>query len=151
MRNSSLFILASLLVASAGAFEAPAAGAQKEPVRFLAVDVFVNSGEAPLAAYQFEMIARGGDARIVGVEGGEHPAFSQPPYYDPAALKGGRIIIAAFDTGKDLPKGRTRVATIHVREAGATRPEYSVALTVAATLDGKRIAATAAVGQGEGK
>jgi hypothetical protein len=104
---------------------------------FVTVPVFIDSKDQPLAAYQFEFTAETGDVKIVGVEGGEHPAFKDAPYYDPAALQKGRIIIAAFNTGKDLPKGRTRVSTIHLAVSGSSRPTYAATLIVAATPDGK--------------
>lgn len=112
-------------------------------VRFAAVDVYVDSGEKPLAAYQFELTAKTGSFKIVGVEGGQHAAFAPPPYYDPAALSRDRIIIAAFNTAADLPTGKTRVARIHVRITGNEDPEYVVKLTVAAAANGERLAATA--------
>jgi hypothetical protein len=119
--------------------------------RFEAVDVYVDSGDVPLAAYQFELKARGADVKIVGIEGGDDAAFAGPPYYDPAALMHGRVIIAAFSTDRDLPSGRVCVARVHVRVGGAGVPRYEVKLQVAASAGGERIAATAAVGQGESK
>ncbi len=107
--------------------------------RFAAVEVFFDSGEAPLAAYQFELSATAGEFKIVGVEGGEHPAFTQPPYYDPKALSQDRIIIAAFDTGDDLPAGKTRVARIHVQITGNQTPTFDVKEIVAASADGESI------------
>ena len=112
-------------------------------VRFVALDVLIDSKAQPLAAYQFELKATGAEFAIVGVEGGEHRAFAKPPYYDPKALSRNRIIIAAFNTGKDLPTGKTRVARIHARVVGPKDPKLSVSLTVAATADGGRIPATA--------
>lgn len=120
-------------------------------VRFEAVDVFVDSAEQPLAAYQFEFAAETGEVKIVGIEGGEHAAFTDPPYYDPAALAHNRVIIAAFNTGADLPTGNTRVARIHVQVTGAEAPQYAIKLHVAASGDGKEIQATASVTGGEGK
>lgn len=117
--------------------------------RFEAVDVFVDSGDVPLAAYQFELAAETGQITIVGIEGGDHPAFREPPYYDPAALQQHRIIIAAFSTQEGLPRGKTRVARVHVQVAGDIEPEYAIALKVAASADGERIQATATVSRGE--
>jgi hypothetical protein len=123
--------------------------AQPEPAaRFSAVDIVVDSGDKPLAAYQFELTAKSGAFKIVGVEGGEHAAFARPPYYDPAALSRDRIIIAAFNIGRDLPKGKTRVARIHVRISGNEDPQYDVKLVVAAASDGSRISAVATSEQG---
>jgi len=119
-------------------------GAPQEPasrVRFEAVDVFIDSHEQPLAAYQFELFATTGNVKIVGVEGGEHPAFHEPPYYDPAALTQDRIIIAAFSTATELPSGRTRVARLHMQVNGAVEPQYKLRLIASATQDGGAIAA----------
>ncbi len=116
-------------------------------VRFEAVDVYVDSGETPLAAYQFELSTPPGVA-IAGVEGGEHAAFADPPYYDPAALMQGRIIIAAFNTGDDLPTGRTRVARLHMQVTGEAAPDYALELQAAASPTGERLPADASIDTG---
>jgi hypothetical protein len=106
-------------------------GAQQTPPpigpRFVALDIFVDSGATPLAAYQFELSASKGEIQIVGVEGGEHPAFAEPPYYDPAALQHERIIIAAFNTGTNtqLPVGKTRVGASALACTGCRDAELS--------------------------
>ena len=110
-------------------------------VRFVPLHIIIDSGDQALAAYQFELKATAGQIKIVGVEGGEHHAFKEPPYYDPAALANDRIIIAAFNTGSDLPTGRTRIATIHLQIIGDIEPEYELELTVVADADGKEIPA----------
>lgn len=117
--------------------------------RFTWVDVYVDAGELPLAAYQVDLVALTDDVRIVGVEGGDTGAFAEPPYYDPAALQQGHIILGAFDTGDELPVGPVRVARLHVMCAAGAAPEMSIELTVAATLGGDAIDATAWVEQGE--
>lgn len=114
---------------------ARAAAAAEPEVRFLTVDVVIDAGADALAAYQVEITADG-DASILSVEGGEHPAFNPPPFFDEAALGGGRIRLAAFSTRADLPSGRTRVATLHVRESGAVT--YRARLLAAARADGSR-------------
>ncbi len=108
-------------------------------VRFAAVDVYFDSGESALAAYQFELSASEGDFRIVGVEGGEHAAFAEPPYYDPQALSQDRIIIAAFNTGDDLPTGKTRVARVHVEIIGNIALAFDIKVIVAVSADGESI------------
>lgn len=118
------------------------AEATRDQVRFVAVDVYLDSGDVPLAAYQFELTARGGDVKIVGVEGGEHAAFAGPPYYDPKALTQDRIIIAAFSTAENLPSGKTRVARVHLRISGEPPPVFDVQLIVAADGEGQSIEAT---------
>lgn len=111
----------------------------QEEVRFAAVDVYMNSGDRPLAAYQIEIVGESKNAKIVGVEGGEATAFKAPPYYDPAALKGGRIIIAAFTLTETPPTGRIRVARIHFQETGDV--DYVPKLIAAAGPGSDRIEA----------
>ncbi|MBN2360122.1 MAG: hypothetical protein JXR83_11775 [Deltaproteobacteria bacterium] len=116
---------------------APAALALADEVaRFRPLDIIVDVGDRQLAAYQIELVVRSGDATIVGVEGGEPAAFKAAPYYDPAALAGGRIVIAAYSTDDPLPSGRVRVATLHMRELGEA-PRYQVKVLAAASGDGQ--------------
>ena len=118
-------------------------------VRFAPLHIYLDSGSQPLAAFQFELEATAGQIEIVGVEGGRHAAFKEAPYYDPAALANDRIIIAAFSTARDLPKGRTRIATIHLQIIGDAEPEYDLNLTVAADTEGEEIPAKIAFEKGE--
>jgi hypothetical protein len=151
MRSIGLVLVGLMMVATAP-FAAtqpddPDAAPAGTP-RFAFLDVYVDAGDASVAAYQLELVATAGDVTIVGIEGGEHAAFVEPPYYDPAALKESeRVIIGAFDTGDDLPHGRTRVARVHVRIAGPA-PEYELSLTVAADADGAEIDADATLVEG---
>ena len=118
--------------------------ADQEPrVRFRAVDIFVDSTNAPLAAYQLEFAVTNGVAKIVGIEGGEHPAFHEAPFYDPKAMQRERVIIAAFSTNavSQLPAGRTRVATIHLQITGDSGPEFELKLSASAGPNGDRVAA----------
>jgi hypothetical protein len=124
---------------------------QPPQVRFVPVSVYIDSGDAALAAYQFELTVTKGDAKIVGIEGGRHSAFSSPPYYDPAALMNSRVIIAALSTAKDLPAGKTRVTTIHMQITGDTEPEYALKLVVAANKDAKQIPAKISIIKGDKK
>lgn len=121
----------------------------EQRVRFAPVHVYLDSGGKLLAAYQFELKAITGQIKIVGVEGGEHPAFQEAPYYDPAALMNDRIIIAAFNTGRDLPTGRTRIATIHLQILRDAEPEYELTLVAAADADGQNIPAVLNLKTGE--
>jgi hypothetical protein len=136
-------------------------------VRFAPVHVYLDSGDKPLAAYQFELACSvpvrayspGEDnasrhhyerqIKIVGVEGGAHPAFREAPYYDPAALMHDRIIIAAFNTGTDLPHGRTRIATVHLQILGDAEPQYQLKLVVAADKDAEKIPAELSLQAGD--
>ena len=132
----------------------PAGRTSKAPeqrVRFALVHIYLDSGATPLAAYQFELKAKTGQIKIVGVEGGAHPAFHAAPYYDPAALMHDRIIIAAFSTGADLPTGRTRIAAIHLQILGDAEPEYELKLAVAADMNGNKVPAEISCEKGEQK
>lgn len=110
-------------------------------LRFEAIDVFVDSGNEGLAAYQFELDSTSEGVEIVGIEGGEHAAFAEPPYYDPQAMNGNRVVLAAFSTGRNLPKGRSRVARIHVQLQGAEPKTYRTTLSVSANADGEPVSA----------
>ena len=141
MRHTALIGIVALLLGSADWSDEQ--NMSPRSIRFDAIDVYVDSGAQPLAAYQLDVSAAAGDVKIVGIEGGEHPAFADPPYYDPAAMRHDRVIVAAFSTAppERLPNGRTRIATIHVQIAGEIEPTYVADLTVAATPEGKAISA----------
>jgi hypothetical protein len=113
--------------------------------RFGAVDIYVDSGSTPLAAYQLEFAATNGVAKIVGIEGGEPAAFRQPPYYDPQAMQHERVIIASFSTvpAIDLPTGKTRVATIHYQTTDTQRPRFELKLQTAGDAQGNKISVQA--------
>ena len=113
----------------------------EDAVRFEAIDVFVDSGSNALAAYQFELKSESPGVEIVGIEGGEHQAFEEPPFYDPKAMNNNRVILAAFNTGDNLPSGRSRVARIHVQLQGSGAKRYRTELKASATTDGQKIQA----------
>ncbi|MGC3956665.1 MAG: hypothetical protein QM813_01415 [Verrucomicrobiota bacterium] len=111
-------------------------------VRFQAVEVFADSKTIPLAAYQFEFTVTSGNAKIVGIEGGEHRAFAEAPFYDPKAIQHERVILAAFSTlpANKLPTGKARIATIHLQISGPDELKFETKLTTAASSDGSKIA-----------
>jgi len=113
-------------------------------IRFATVSVMLDPEGAPLAAYQVEVKATRGDVKIVGIEGGEHAAYGEPPYYDPAAMRQERVIIGAFSTAAaaSLPATATRIATIHLQITGDVEPTFATDLMAAATTGGKPIKAT---------
>jgi hypothetical protein len=153
IRSALLALLALAIVRCFGPGDVGVALAQDEPresatdsgpIRFEAVDVFVDTGDAPLAAWQVEVSGAGPTVTVSGVEGGEHLAFSEPPYHDTEALtKTGRLIVAAFHIGDELPTGRTRVARLHFMVEGAGVVRYTARLVVAGGADGKRVTAQA--------
>jgi len=114
-------------------------------IRFEAIDVIVDSGEAPLAAWQFELQCRSPGVEIVGIEGGEHAAFAEPAYYDPQAMNNDRVILAAFSTADELPSGRSRIARLHLQLEGPGPTDFEVRVNVMATVDGEPIPATASI------
>lgn len=125
----------------AGAFAALAFALPARAEQFKAYDIVITPHGEALAAYQVELIADDPGARIVGVEGGDDPAFQEAPYYDPAALQTGRIIIAAFDTGPNPPNQTTRVATVHMIEPDDCDSGHTMDLTVAVDAHGNDIGA----------
>ena len=82
---------------------------------------------------------------LSGLEGGEHPAYARPPYYDPKALIDETVIVAGLSTADDLPRGRTRVARLHVQVTGAGDPRYEAKLHAAAGPDGAALDAKVTV------
>jgi hypothetical protein len=111
----------------------------ERPRVFGTIVVTIDSGDAELAGWQLRADFGKSDARIVGVEGGDHPAFSDPPHYDPKALNGGEIILAALGAREDLPTGPTVVAVIHVDH---DRSPLEVSELIAVGSDGNEIPAT---------
>ncbi len=108
-----------------------------QDVRFRALDIHVDAGADALAVYQIEILAK--NALIAGVEGGEPEPYKKPPYYDTKALQGGRIVLGAFTTNDKAPRGKVRVARIHMMEQG--NATYLAKVVVAAKPGGARIAA----------
>ena len=54
-------------------------GAANPIVRFVPLHITLDPQGEALAAYQFELKTISGRVKIVGVEGGDHAAFSAPP------------------------------------------------------------------------
>ena len=144
MKKLILTILAGL--ALAGPLAAQRAKEAAPAVRFQAVDIYVDSMNQPLAAYQIEFAANTEAVKIVGIEGGEHPAYKEAPYYDPRAIQREQVVIAAFNTtdADNLPTGRTRIATVHLQISGDVEPGFIARLKTAATIQGEKVDATVA-------
>jgi len=122
-----------LLALAALALAVPAVEGQD--VRFRAYDLVVDPGAHALGAYQVDVRARGA-ATLAGVENGVAP-FDAAPHYDPEALRGGRVVVAAF-TKEEAPPGALRVARLHFRESGDV--SFAVAVVAGAKAGGERIA-----------
>jgi hypothetical protein len=109
--------------------------------RFTYVDVMIDPKGEPLAAWQFEFTAAVGQISLVGVEAGNAPAYAKrPPYYDPAALAGNRIIVGDYSLDPGVPRTRTRVARLMLEIRGDAKPQYVTKVMAAANADGKTIA-----------
>ena len=93
-RSFMLTVILALLSGMSGLSSFAQAIQITNALRFRAVDVFVNSKDKPLAAYQLEFTASAG-VKIVGIEGGEHAAFKEAPFHDPKAIQQERVIIGA--------------------------------------------------------
>jgi len=139
MRALRLSMAILLLAVSA------AIGQEPVPRTFRAVDLFVDSGSQPLAAYQLSFACAAADAKIVGIEGGEHSAFAEPPYYDPKAMQNNRVVVAAFNTASSgqLPRGRMRIATIHIQTSASAERRYELKVDAAATAAGESMTVSA--------
>lgn len=130
-------------LASLGAAAALALAAQPEAGRFTTVDVFVVS-DTPVAAWQVELTERRGVMQIVGIERGDDATFRDPPFYDRVALERGgtdRIVLASYSlsAAEQLPRGRVRVARVHVRATAEAEPYYEARLVAAGAVDGRPI------------
>ncbi|HEX4796464.1 MAG TPA: hypothetical protein VH370_21925 [Humisphaera sp.] len=110
--------------------------------RFIAVDVMIDPNGQPLAAYQVQIVQRGAEVTLVGVEGGESTAFAAAPYYDKRAILKQRIVIAAYSTNASLPTTKTRVATLMLQVSGDATPAFTATLQAAGSGNAQRIAAT---------
>jgi hypothetical protein len=110
--------------------------------RFVTVDVYIDTGDERLAAWQFELACDEEQAKIAGVESGADKFQQDPPYYDPEARETGRVIVGAFTLRPDAPKGKVHVARLHMMEEGPVVPEYGPKLIAAAAPGGKRIKVT---------
>ena len=112
---------------------------------FQTVDIYIDTADKPLAAYQFSLRSLSGNALLSGIAGADHPAFSKPPYYDTKALIDEKVVIAALSTDESLPSGRTRVARLTVQVSGGADPRYELTLQAAAGPDGNPVPAKVTV------
>ncbi|MCP4759694.1 MAG: hypothetical protein GY894_04325 [Planctomycetes bacterium] len=142
--KTKILVVASMLLAVV-ALMAAGDDAPNQGVRFQPVDIFIDSGDVPLGAWQVEF--GGGDAvELVGVEGGPAPCWSEAPRYDPAALMQDRVVVAAINTQSELCAGRVGVARLHLRVQGT--PAYTIKLIAAGNAEGERIEAEVSVAEG---
>ena len=132
MRKLTWLTLALVLLVAATADAA-------RPRVFGTIVITIDPQGQELAGWQLRADFGKSDARIVGIEGGEHPAFAEPPYYDPKALNGGEIILAALSSHQELPTRATVVAVIHVEHDRSGLPPLEISEVVAVGADGSEI------------
>ena len=127
----------------------PTTGPATQPSHFRYLDVHIDPGGAALAAYQIEIESQTGNMNVVGIEGGEHAAFANPPFHDRIEIIKNRVVIAAYSLATDLPRWRTRVARIHVEVRGDADPRYTARLIVAGGPGAKPITASVYLTEGQ--
>lgn len=115
--------------------------------RFGTVDIYLDPHGLPLAAYQLELNTSDAQVKISGIEGGGHTTFQNPPYYDPKAMQGNQVILAAFSkaAADQLPKGKVRVATVHYMTTGSGKPDFTLKLITSGTSNARKIKAEASI------
>jgi hypothetical protein len=135
MRHLSWLPLALVLYLASSVGAAP-------PKTFGTVVVTLDPMGEELAGWQLRADFGKGYAAIVGIEGGEHPAWAEPAHYDPRALNGGEIVLAALAADTELPTGPTVVAVIHVEHYVSGLPPLEISEVVAVGSDGNEIPVT---------
>ncbi len=134
-------LLLALLVATLGLSEL--ASSETPAIKFVAVDIYLQSDE-PVAAWQFELIDRGGQSKITGIENGESAAYDRAPYYDREAINLGqsdRVVVADYSLAakEALPSGRFRLATVHLLQHGDDAAEFELTLVNASNHAGTAV------------
>jgi hypothetical protein len=143
MRLAAWIGVIVLLGAASVAGEAePAPNAETAGSPFRPLEVYVDSGKQQLVAYQIEISYDPKTVKVLSLEGGEPKAFKDAPHYDPAGMTQGKIVIAAFTTDHaKAPRGKNRLARLHLMVKGKATPKISAKLITAAKPGGKRIKA----------
>jgi hypothetical protein len=115
---------------------APATAAE-----FAVYDIFLDPDGNSLAAYQIKIWDRNAAIKIISVEGGEHTAFKDAPFFDPKAIQRNIIKLASFRVGttETLPKSKTRIASLHVEIGPGLKPDLAVRLEAAARPGGGKL------------
>lgn len=133
-------VLAIGLLLTTFATTSTSASEVEPPRAFSTVEIYLDIADRSLAAYQLTLETSRDDTRLVGVEGGAAP-FTEPPRYDPRALRGGRIKLAALCLDDSLRTGRVHVATLHLEHAAERIPRLDISEVVAVDGDGNPTAA----------
>jgi len=136
---SAAVLIFSMLSGGATVDEKPAQN-EKVDEKFTTVDIFIDSGSNPLAAWQVELTYKADNVKVLSLEGGDD-SFAQPPHYDPTGMIGGKLIVAAFSTDDaKAPSGVIRVARLHIMTIGPV-DRIQINLTTACKPGGEKIKA----------
>jgi hypothetical protein len=120
---------------------------------FAVYDLYIDSGENALAAYQVKIQDKNAAIKVISVEGGTHPAFREPPFFDPKAIQKNVIKLAAFrlEPTEKLPQGKTHVASLHVALETGAQPNLVVVVEAAAGPSGRKLRVEASISKNETK
>jgi hypothetical protein len=139
MMKVFFFIILFVLIASSSTLAGSPEEECKGKISFSTADVYVDSNNDELAAYQIDIKYDKEKIKIVGLEGGTG-GFNKPPFYDQAGLEGGHIILAAFvSDDKQAKKGSSSVARLHLQTTGCPPFELKTEPVAAAKPGGKSI------------
>lgn len=105
---------------------------------FAAYDLFIDPAGEELGGYQLRVEA-GRGVKFAGVEGGDHAGYKTPPIYDSKAINKETIILAAIGSGRELPREKTRVATLHVQVSNEAIAQFKIKLLSSGSSGAKRI------------
>ena len=134
---SILLLLCSLL--SLSLFSDEAQPIVDDEVRFVVVDVWMDSGKKDCAAWQCEVLYDKARISILSLEGGKD-FFKEPPFYDKRGLKAGHIYLAAFTTEKkEVPEGKVLIGRLHLQVLGDAAPTLDIKLIDASSFAGEEI------------
>ncbi len=128
-------------------------GAIQTQTTFATIKITIDPLGKPLGAYQFQLTSPDASFKVLGVEGGGHPAFDhgRPPYFDPVVREAGadRLILAEYALprldAEQLPSEPVliaRVAVLFDQPIDADEPPaINLLLTTAGDADGNKIQA----------
>lgn len=136
-----LFTLPSHLYQAQNSLHADEAKAEKNQLQFKVYDLYIDAGTDSVSAWQVELKYNPNQSYIVGIEGGSEKGWKKAPYYDNKGFKSGRLVVAAFKTGKEYTlTEKKRIARIHVAiNSGDNNDIPTVKLIDSANFDGVRI------------
>ena len=116
-----------------------ALGMFADEVKFMAIDVYADSRDKQLVAWQLQL-QYPETIKLISIENGESKAFDRLPDYNKKLADKGRVVIAAFTTNDQAaPKGENRIMRLHIQYTGDKKPQFNISVLAAASPGGKRI------------